>query len=493
MNYLEFGFNYDVTDNDYVDFSLNAQPFKCTNESTISGNYNEFFYINNHKVTESSYFLDSKGYLFYRYLGTTFTYDHAFVKDRSHLFSSYIDFSTYLHPLDDRLIDNKQFPFSSTSLGYESKEFNEICLTLKLSYKNKLFNGAFEIGIESEFDHIPKVTSVSGSFDNNGNITKFANEPSNQEVNYQQDIHSAYLLYKNEIDKFEYQFGIRGELTDRKSDYSFYNEYNIKNTLPATKTLKNLFPTIHTLYNFSENHQIGINYSRRISRPEYFDLIPIIQYKSTYSYITGNAMILPSYSNSFGLFYKKNWKKNCISAEIFTRNTQNVREEYARTDTLNVLVITPENVGDSRSTGVEIMTNIDLFSWCNINLSTSIYDYRLNISIDDINNKERQIRNQNILQLTFSLKYDIGLKFDFYYNSPSIAAQLKFDDYFYSNIGIDKGFNNDRWHLVLAFSDILNSLKYKSTQKASDFSIVNEYIYQPSASFRLSYNLNNQE
>jgi hypothetical protein len=494
MNYFEFGLNYDLTDKDYIDFSVNVNPLKSNNKNRSTGKFTDNIYnLDSQLISSSPYLLNNTSDLSYRYLGAILTYEHSFDKDQYHKLKSYVDFSTYLHPLNEKQVDNLDYPNYSESNGFIGKEYNEIILEAKLGYENQLSDEtSIEFGGELTLDHIPQVSSVSGQFDSDGILTPFPNEPLNQKVDFVQDIYSGYLLFKSGIGKFEYQLGLRTEFTSRKSDYS-YSESDQRVIIPAEKKIVNYFPSIHTVYSFSKDHQIACSFTRRINRPDYLNLIPLSRYETIYSYYTGNGYLKPSYANSFEVAYKKSWEDNFVGCEFFARNTQQVIQIISRVDSVNVLVESPENVGSSWSSGGEIMFGYDFFNWWNANLSSSLYTYQLNISIDNQNRTETQLCSDHRLNNTFILPKSFKIKWDFNYKSPELAAQGKRDGYYYSSLALQKGFRENKWLLVVVYSNIFNDINYTRITQGTNFYIRSEYDIRPSLSLKVSYKFDNQE
>ena len=489
-NWIEFGLNYDITDKHYIDFSTYVNVLKNTNVKTITGNVSEQL----NELATAEYDLESDWDLYYRYLGATLTYEYAFNKDRSHLLSAYFDLTTYLHPLDEEQIDDKIYPTYNEKVGYKSKEHNELIFEAKVTYSNEISDkSSFETGTSVYLDHIPKVTSISGTYSENNELIPFPDEPTDQEIDFIQDVYSAFAVFKSSFNKFEYQIGIRSEYTFRKSDYRYKSSEGNEILVPADKEFIDFFPSLHTLYNFSETHQLGFSYSKRIERPSYWKLIPLKQYSTPYLYYTGNGNLSPSYANAFELVYKKSWDDNYFGAEIFARNIENVIQNYTRTDAKNMLLMTPENVGDSWSTGTEVMFGMDVTKWWNINLSSSLFMYQLNINIDDVDETENQLRSDHRINNTFNLPKNFTFKFDLNYKSPEVKAQSKRKGYFFSNLALRKGFLDNKWQIQLAATNIANSIRYELDEKGTDFDILTDYTRRPYFSFKLTYSFNNQK
>lgn len=197
-SYIELGFNYDFTENDYVDFSGYIYPSETQKYNKSKGIVQESVTEHN-RVTDNRYDYLSELNYNYQYIGVTLTYDHKFNKEKTHLLSLYLDYSGYLRDLEERQTDAKIYDTHTDRIGYIATEENETILWGKLSYKLPIHkNITLESGLNIDIDNIPRATSANGTFDANGVITKFANEPLNQAVYFNQKIYSAFLTLETE-------------------------------------------------------------------------------------------------------------------------------------------------------------------------------------------------------------------------------------------------------------------------------------------------------
>lgn len=492
-SYFESGFNYDISDKDYINFSGYMYPGTAKQVYRERGHVSEKVTDKNGLTTSADYKLDSRVDMNFQYVGTTFTWDHAFNKKRTHKLSAYMDYSGYLQDLNDQQIDIKAYDTYNESTGYKGSEQNEIVIEGKLNYTLPVNEKtSFEVGVQINTDHIPKLTSVSGTFDEAGNITKFEDEPLNQSVNFEQDIYAAYLSLKKEWNKLAVQLGMRAEYTERRSDYSYDISENEQKTIPARRNFTDFFPSAHMTYSLSKTHQLYISYSRRIIRPNYWSLIPLEQYESPYSVYKGNGKLHPSFTNACEAGYKKSWDKDFISTEIFFRQTDHVIQNYSRTRSENRLVRSPENVGKSSSLGAEFMTGVDILPWWNVNVSTNLFLYQLDIDFENLHEKIEQVKSNSRLNSTFRLSGSCTLKWDLSYNSPVVKAQTKRDGYFVSNLAIKKTFPKNRWNTTLVFNDLFSGERYDETTTGIDFMIKTWRKERPYISFTVGYVLDNQ-
>ncbi len=493
-SYIEAGFNYDITPKDYISFSGNVNPFKIKQFNTGNGYADErITYLNGEAGSNSAYDMQSRLDYKYQYWGTTLNYKHRFNKERTHLLSLNLDLSGYVSDLTDQLTDIKVYRDHTDRTGYIAGEKNEFIVLGKLDYKVPLSsNFKLETGFHINMDNIPQSHSASGTYDNNGMLVPFENEPSKQLVSFHQNIYAGYVTASAQLGKLEALLGLRVEHTQRSSEYSF-DDKSERIVIPAKNNFTDFFPTAHASFNISEESQIYASYSRRIGRPDYWSLIPLKQYKSLYSYYQGNANLKPSLSNAFEIGYKNSWDKDFIAAEIFVRTTNHVIQNYSRTETDNVLFYTPENVGRSTNIGVDLMGGVDIFKIWNLNCSAAIYTSRLNVDFGERSEIIRKFRIDGRINNTIKLPLDFTLRCDVNYRSPMVNAQQTREGYFFSNISLRKGFFKNQLGIIVSGNNIFNTVKYSTVEKDADFYINTRYSEKPYVSFRLIYTFNNQK
>jgi outer membrane receptor protein involved in Fe transport len=306
-------------------------------------------------------------------------------------------------------------------------------------------------------------------------------------------VFSSFLTFKSEIGKLAYQLGLRCEYTDRKLDYNYNTRDGEKENILAKKHFTHYFPTFHTTYSFSETHQLTASYSKRIKRPQYWGLVPLRQYENPFTYYTGNSKIIPSFTNSYEVGYKKSWNKDFIGMEIFAKSTSNVIEQISRSISTNQFESKPENVGKSFSVGTEVMAGVDIFKWWNLNASTSLYSYKLKVDYDSQKREDNQFRFDSRLNNTILLPASFTLKFDLKYFSPMIYAQSKREAYFFSNFALKKGFKDNKWLVTVSVRDLFSTLEYNYDYKGEGFVIRKELEAEPYFAFKIAYNFDNQK
>lgn len=118
--------------------------------------------------------------------------------------------------------------------------------------------------------------------------------------NYTETQYSGYASFTHKIKKWEYQLGARSEysvIKGRSTDLE-----SVLLNYPDT-TYLNLFPSVFLRYTINNRNNIGISYSKRINRPNYYDLNPFEYIYDNYSKNKGNPYLLPELSDNVEISY----------------------------------------------------------------------------------------------------------------------------------------------------------------------------------------------
>lgn len=496
---LEAGFNYDLTDKDYIDVAVNINPFATKHFNLSKGNVvSSVFDANGNLTSEENYRLRSDGFEKYQFFGGTINYEHAFNDDKSHKLSAYADVNYFVSPYEEKRIDEKIFENRTERIGSEGFEKNELIINAKINYAYPISEkSSFEVGTELEAHQIPEIGNENGMFDENEQIIPYSNQRSNQVIDFRRNIYSGYATFKSSIGKFEYQFGLRLENTDTQANYS-YTEDGENFHEPQTDNFTKLFPSAHLLYNLSDKTQIVANYTRRINRPGYSQFVPIRTYSSVTSFYRGNAAIKPTYTDAYELGYKQNWtNKNYISLQVFHRVSHgamwNISSVSQNNDSeAGTVTSTPQNVGMSMSTGVELMGNYKFSNWWEANLSTSLYNYNLEVDYADENYEVNQFNYQFKFHNTFLLPAEFKFRLNFNYMGPGKGAQDTREGYLNSSASIQKSIMNDRWTFTIGGDNVFDTMNYKYRTEGENFSMQNEYDHLPNFFLRVAFKFDNQ-
>ena len=440
---------------------------------TISGRYNLFTFGRDLNSTAQSYWYDGQNeFNPYNYLTdsdfeTNWSYfagDINYMKkfsDNGHELQVYASYSTNfrdqkslfteqeidedLEPVDN-IIDN----IRTTDGGGGNRLISKLDYELPLNDNYKIETG-YQVRITNR-DNEYKYQKLVGS-------TWIDNDDMHNPYLYSQNIQSGYLLFSSTAQKFKYMLGLRTEYTDR-----VFELIKTQETMPAYNKF-DFFPSLHVSYKFPKDMEVMASYSRRLNRPRPWHLNPVQDIIDPNNVRRGNPLLEPEYTNSMELNFQKRFDNNFISFEVYYRETNNKIERQVAVDPANpdIFISTTENIGESLNTGSEIMTNLRLTKWWDINLSGSVYYYE----IKDINNTITwRTRMNNSFRIP---KIGTRLQFSGFYNGPSITSQGRREAMYMFNAGIRQDFLDRKLSVNLSIRDVFDTMGHEMIYETENF------------------------
>lgn len=257
-----------------------------------------------------------------------------------------------------------------TGTGVESKKADTLLGSLpqnikiysgRLDYIHPLKNGArFEAGIKSS---IVK-TDNNASYDSlqYGQVIHDVNR-SNHFV-YEENINAAYLNLSTPLSKkINAQLGLRVENTNAKG-------VQLTTGQEFDRHYTQLFPTAYFQYKANEKSNFGLNYGRRIRRPNYESLNPFIRFLDRYTYMQGNPNLKPQFSHNVEASHTyKNFLTTTVNYNITTDIIQNVieqkgQEAYAK----------QANIAQLRQYGIAVSANNPITTWWTSSMYVNVFN-----------------------------------------------------------------------------------------------------------------------
>ena len=193
-------------------------------------------------------------------------------------------------------------------------------------------------------------------------------------------VYAAYATYSNQVKNFNYQVGLRLESSDYNGNLPDKNqEFNIN--FPVS-----LFPSLGFTVKVKEDQDLQFNYSRRINRPNFFQLFPFTDYSDSLNINRGNPNLKPEFTNSVELSYSKTFKnRDNLLASIYYKRTENLITRYQQKEISpinpeEVLVNTFINANSSYVTGLELVSKNKITKWWDMTTNFNLFTSKINIS-----------------------------------------------------------------------------------------------------------------
>jgi outer membrane receptor protein involved in Fe transport len=359
-------------------------------------------------------------------------------------------------------------------------------LRLELDYTKPVGSGKFETGLQSRWDY-SEGNYIYEDFQPLGSEWLLNDSISNA-LTYLDALQSAYAIYSGSVGKFEYQGGLRAEYDNRKLE---------QNTTSESYTYEkfHFFPSVFLTRKLSEAHQIQATYSRRIQRPRQRDLNPFKEFRGSNNVNFGNPALKPEFTNAFELNYQYNFKKGSVTLETYYRETSDKITQINGFDTISgrpVYTFTMTNADRDYALGMELMTNLDVTPWWQLNLTGNLFRYQLEGEIDGEKVTSVSTTWRTNFNSMFKLKWDTRLQLSGVYNGPSNTLQGERDGFFMANVAIRKDFFKKQLTVSLNARDVFSTGKFSFVSEGTTFYTSNSSRREaPVVMLNLSYRINN--
>lgn len=205
----------------------------------------------------------------------------------------------------------------------------------------------------------------------------------NSTYKYTDKVYAAYGNYSMKLDKWNYQLGLRVESSN-------YNGTTIGKDLQGRDSLStfnvnfplSLFPSAFVTYKLSDKEDLQLNYTRRINRPNFFQLIPFPDFSDIYNPSIGNPGLKPEFTNSLEVAYNNNYKRgaNFLANGYFKYNTNLItRYQYQVIETDTIIYNSFINANNSITYGVELTNRMPVTKWWDMTLNFNLFNSRINV------------------------------------------------------------------------------------------------------------------
>ncbi len=378
-------------------------------------------------------------------------------------------FTTYQNPLP-HIVQRSNGGTPSWQYTYQADYVNPINDHTKI-----------ETGVRS---YLQRSFSTQNTFnkDSAGNFVSFSDLTNN--YNITNLTNAAYINYSSKLKGINYMAGLRfeesyykGNITNK--DISFSYQY------PDAKLNKLqycFFPALYFSKKFAHNQEVQINFSRKINRPNFFQLMPFVMMADNANIRIGNPQLAPEFLNIGEINYNITWGKVNFLTSYYMRYIQNpiTAIAYPQASNPNILVNTFQNGKNSVVGGfdntlkVTPIKNLDLMANANIFYLTINYL-----------NGTQQITNSGYswtgkASISYKFPGNISLQVNGNYQAPQILPQGTTRVVQYMDVTVSKNIKQ-KLIFTLLLSDAFNSKRmgtnYNTPEYVQDLSRRRESRY----------------
>lgn len=373
--FLRGGVDYvaDIRNTFSLNFSLNRGNFNNSDDQNIDSLINSIFTSYSDRITATE--MNMKNF------GSQLGYKHLFPK-AGHEITADINFNSSNNRNEGLFTTQTYFPSGiqkgnpllQQTIGAGTNKF----LTFQSDYENALTSKSkLELGVRMSIRDFGNNNEQFFYNHTTGKYDKINSISAN--YNFTDKVYAAYGTYSFKTDKWSYQFGLRAESSNYNGkiagkDSSFVVDFPIS-----------LFPSLFITNKLSDKQDLQLNYSRRINRPNFFQLMPFVDYSDPQNLNVGNAGLKPEFTNSLEISYNNSYKKgaNFLVSAFYKQNTDLItRYQYKAVSPLNnidsVIYNTYANANSSSIYGIELTNKMEVIKNWDMTINVNLFNSKIN-------------------------------------------------------------------------------------------------------------------
>ncbi len=289
----------------------------------------------------------------------------------------------------------------------------------------------------------------------------------NQSLNYDftESISAMYWDFTRPINQqWSFKLGLRGEYTRTKS-------FSLEQKVDASHSYYNLFPTVFLNYTLNQNHNLNLNYNRRIGRPSYWSLNPFRMYLNSTTYLEGTPNLRPQITDNLEL---QHVYKGFLISKVFGGLIHNMYGQMPLLDIQNNMqVMKWVNFADAKMVGLSETLIFPLAQWWSTVNSFSIYyqagafypDLKLNM--EDYSGVNASFYTQH--QFFFNKARTFTGELTYYITSPQKAVIVETGIMQSLNLGLRATFLGGKLQCYMTANDIFKTSAPKMITKTMGY------------------------
>ena len=358
-------------------------------------------------------------------------------------FTANIQYDFWNDDENEYITEQQTFPVLTAENELRSRDIESSKdLLFQADYVLPIFEKShIEMGIKGE---IRRINSDYKVWDNQVLIDSLDNL-----LHYDEKIYGAYVQYGNREKKFQYSLGLRLEHSntkniDRKAVFLNHKKYT------------DLFPTLFLTYNLSDSNSLQFSYSKRITRPRFWQLNPFGGIADRNNIRYGNPDLNPMYTNAVEFGMLKRWTRFSINPSIYFQRSNNIFEMITYKNSNNAIISLPVNLGSENRFGLELVSTFKPYQWWRLSADINFYGFN---QVGNYNGVNYDASNTTwTARLNSTLKFsDFSVQSTVNYQGARRSGQMYTNSVAWFNLGMSKDFLEDRMTLTLNGSNLFNS------------------------------------
>ncbi len=272
---------------------------------------------------------------------------------------------------------------------------------------------------------------------------------------YDRAVHAFYATYARTFGAFSFMAGLRPELTRGES-------HLVTTGRTDANDYARVYPTLHLTQHLTDRHELQLNYSHRVRRPEIDDLNPFPEYADPFTLRAGNPDLRPEDIHSIEAGYSYHHGATTFTSTVYNRRTYHGFTSVTSDLGGGVLLTTHTNLATNNASGLELTANTDFGKRVTLNFSSNTFYNTIDASNLGYSANKSDVSWLAKLGVTLRLPRDTQIQLNTNYSSARLTPQGHRAPTWVANLGVRHDLAGKKASIVLTASDLFNSLKETS-------------------------------
>jgi len=293
----------------------------------------------------------------------------------------------------------------------------------------------------------------------------------NDALRYTENIYAAYLIGAREFGDLSVQLGLRGELSDISAALQ---ESNVVNN----QYYFSLFPSAAVAYQLSEQDQLQMSYSRRLSRPFFRLLLPFSNYIDPRNNPIGNPNLMPEFTDSYEAGYLRYFGKGSFLTTAYYRRTTGVIERLTLPFDDGTTIEYPVNLAERDAYGLEFNFSYDLTDWWDLTSDLNFFRAIVDGEYEGVQYDADLFAWNAGLNSKVVIADKVDVQATFNYDSPRNNTQGRTLSSYALNLGVSVDILNGKGTLTLTGRDLFNTRIRRSIVELPSYTAESDFQWR---------------
>jgi outer membrane receptor protein involved in Fe transport len=346
-------------------------------------------------------------------------------------------------------------------------------INIQLDYIRPFQKGSkLEAGYRSSIENQDE-SQLSTRFDQESNSFLPDYDVSNN-FELKEQVHAIYANYQDKLSgKLSYQLGLRAEQSYlHTTTTAFDPEIPVtERAIPGQLEYFRIYPSVFLTQKFSEEQQVQLSYSRRVNRPNGWQVNPFINISDPFNIRQGNPNLRPEDIHSFELGYSRTWEKTTLTTSTYYRRVNDVIQIITqRVDGSSSATISQwMNISRNEAMGFEFISKTKLGKAVDLTGNLNLYYNKFKGSSNFNLPKREGINWDANLSSNVRLAGGLSAQLRANYNAPRILAQGESIGTFVMDAALRLNILDNKGNLLLNVRDAFNQRRFGGFTQTGQF------------------------